>query len=121
MYIPKTVMVVVALLAGVWFLLDPAAQSAADSGVVTSWDGRQIRGEVVAYHSWGIDFEREDGFTVQVPWKAMSEGDAAKFRRLGRGAREDAETRGGGEGKDGETRRGGEGEKEGWFWRWLQR
>jgi hypothetical protein len=120
MYIPKTVMVVVALLAGVWFLLDPAAQSAADSGVVTSWDGRQIRGEVVAYHSWGIDFEREDGFTVQVPWKAMSAGDAAKFRRLGKmikekGAEEDAETRGGEEGEKGKE------EKEGWFWRWLQR
>jgi hypothetical protein len=110
MYIPKTVLVVLALLAVGWWFMNPAMREA-DTGVVTSWDGRQIHGEVTGYHDWGIEFQREDGYTVRVPWKMMSAGDAEKFREMGRKGGEDAE-----------TRRGGDGEKksEG-FWEWLQR
>jgi hypothetical protein len=80
MFIPKWALMVAALLIGAWFLFSGVARPI-DTSTVTSWDGRQIQGQVSAYHEWGIDYLRTDGQTVQVPYKTMSERDAAKFRR----------------------------------------
>jgi hypothetical protein len=113
MYIPKTALVVLALLMAAWFIAN-SANSSLDTGTVTSWDGRQIQGQVTGFYDWGIDFQRKDGVTVQVPFKTMSERDAEKFRRAAQVKKE------AGEAGVAEMGSRGDGEKEGWFWRWLQ-